>query len=127
MGTQRKATCRDCKAHITVDEGGGFLFHLLRCVRCGRANRIGLRELGDVHVRYLKGSERPYTVASSAEHEYIRQQVDVESMSPEDYFDAVEGFRKCDCGGRLSFDAPPRCPRCGSLEITLGEVTACYD
>jgi len=92
-----------------------------------RATRIGRDAIADLHLRYLKGSDRPYTVAQRTEYEFARQQVEAEPMSVEEYTAAVESFRKCDCGGRLSFDAPPRCPRCGSLEITLGEVIGCYD
>ena len=123
----RRAACQGCKAEIIVKEGGGFFFHQLRCVRCGRATQIGRDEIADLHLRYLKGSELPYTVGQSAEHQYVREQVDVEPLSSEEYYAAIEAVRKCDCGGRLSFDAPPRCPRCGSLEIKLGDVVGNYD
>jgi hypothetical protein len=128
MGSEVAATCRDCRAQFTVSHGGGFRFHQLRCERCGQATTIGFDELGDLHVRYLKGSERPYTVTFEAEHRHVRDHVDVEPLSSEEYFVAVElAAGDCDCGGALSFDAPARCPTCGSTQLDEGQVLVCYD
>ncbi|CAM3061307.1 hypothetical protein MYIN104542_16165 [Mycobacterium intermedium] len=127
MGSRVSARCLDCDHRFTVTHGGGFFFHQLRCVRCGRAKDVGFDELGDLHTRYLKGSDRPYTVAFAGEHQYVREHLDIEPISSEEYFAAVEAAVKCDCGGALSFDAPPRCPKCGSLQIEEGHSIACYD
>ena len=127
MGTRRAAKCKDCKGRFTVSHGGGFRFHQLRCERCGRATTIGFQDLGELHLRYLKGSEKPYTVAFAAEHRYVHDHLDIEPLSDDEYYAAVETARKCDCGGKLSFNAPARCPKCGSAHIKEGEVIACYD
>src|ERR1700761_9031869 len=127
MGSQKAATCLDCGDHFTVNDGGGFKFHQLRCVLCGRDTFVGFDELGDLHVRYLKGSAMPYTVASAGEHEYIRKHVDVEPLSSEKYYEAVAASRKCECGGDLSFSAPARCPQCGSTHIEEGFAHILYD
>ena len=127
MGSSSTATCLDCADQFTVSNGGGFTFHLLHCVRCGQAKGVGFDELGDLHLRYLKGSATPYTVASANEHRYVREHLDIEPVSAEDYYAGVEAAASCDCGGALSFDAPPRCPKCGSLRIEEGPGTLCYD
>jgi predicted Zn-ribbon and HTH transcriptional regulator len=85
-------------------------------------------DLGDLHARYLKGSERPHTVVFEGEHRYVRDHVDVEPLSSEEYYAAVEmAAGKCECGGKLSFDAPARCPKCGSTQIEEGPEIVCYD
>jgi hypothetical protein len=127
MGSEKAATCLNCGDQFTVSDGGGFRFHQLRCVRCGQVRFVGFEELGDLHLRYLKGSVAPYTVAFAGEHEYVREHVDIEPISSEEYFAAVAAAVNCNCGGDLSFDAPPRCPKCGSLRIEEGAEIACYD
>lgn len=128
MGTRARAKCLDCKEQFTVSHGGGFMFHQLQCVRCGQATNIGFSDLGDLHLRYLKGSDRPYTVAFADQHRYVREHLDIEPIAEDDYYAAVEvAAGKCDCGGKLSFDAPARCPKCGSVQIEEGDVFACYD
>ena len=69
MGSQKAATCLDCGEQFTVNDGGGFTFHQIAMRLCGRSAFVGFDELGDLHVRYLKGSAMPYTVASADEHE----------------------------------------------------------
>lgn len=127
MGLENAATCLDCADQFTVSHGGGFTFHQLRCVLCGCAKDIGFDELGDLHLRYLKGSGTPYTVAFASEHEYVREHLDIEPISSEEYYAGVEAAATCDCGGALSFDAPARCPKCGSLRIEEGAAFIQYD
>jgi hypothetical protein len=127
MGSSSAATCLDCAHQFTVSDGGGFTSHQLRCVSCGRAKDIGFDELGDLHLRYLKGSATPYTVAFAGEHQYVREHLDIEPISSEEYSAGVEAATTCDCGGALSFSAPPRCPKCGSLRIEEGPAFIQYD
>jgi hypothetical protein len=128
LGTMAEAECLDCKGQFSVSEGGGFAFHLLRCEQCGEETSVGFDELGDLHVRYLKGSERPYTVVHAEQHRHVRDHVDVEPLSSEEYFAAVEvAAGQCDCGGKLSFDAPARCPECRSTRYRESGPPICYD
>ena len=70
----------------------------------------------------------PYTVVFSGEHRYVREHLDIEPMSREEYFAAVkQAAGMCDCGGKLSFEALARCPKCGSARIVEGDVVAFYD
>jgi hypothetical protein len=55
MGTVSSVKCKDCGFKFTVNEGGGFKFHLLHCDRCGESKAVVFDELGDMHWRYLKG------------------------------------------------------------------------
>ncbi|MBN1561099.1 hypothetical protein JW998_12670 [candidate division KSB1 bacterium] len=81
MGHTVTATCTVCGATFTLDYGGGFFFHLLRCNKCGKTKSIGFDELGEWHLRYLKGLPGPYSVASSEHDEYVREHVDVQPLS----------------------------------------------
>jgi predicted Zn-ribbon and HTH transcriptional regulator len=128
MGSANVAQCRECGKVFTVSRGGGFFFHLLRCEHCGRTRAIGFDELGDLHLRYLKGSPTPYSAASVKHDELVAKCVDVEPISATDYWGAVEVLAGCcDCGGKNTFDAPARCPACRSLEFEEGPELILYD
>lgn len=128
MGYQVNATCRTCGAEFTVDHGGGFSFHLLRCDRCGKTKATGFNELGEVHVRYVKGLPGPYCVASAERDRAIQKNARIASITEKEYrkkIDAMAGA--CTCGGRFRLDAPPRCPKCRSRQIDEGETAVMYD
>ena len=128
MGEVVKARCLDCGKSFKVERGGGFSFHLVRCDKCGKTRSIGFDELGELHMRYLKGLPGPYCVASSQHDEYVRKQIKVEPISEEEYYRGVNAVAgKCRCGGKYTLDAPPRCPKCHSTRIKEGEVTVMYD
>lgn len=128
MGQEKNATCRECGHRFTIKDGGGFHFHLLRCEECGSTKDIGFDELGEIHLRYLKGLEAPYCIATSEHDEYVRENYDGEPLEEEEYESKVEEIAgKCKCGGQFRFDAKPRCPKCKSVEIEEGEVTVYYD
>ena len=66
----------------------------------------------------LKGSEIPYTIVFAGEHRYVREHLDIEPISANEYYAAVETARKCDCGGKLSFDDTGALPEnAGSARI----------
>jgi hypothetical protein len=46
---------------------------------------------------------------------------------PEDDAGVEAAAGSCECGGRFTFDAPPRCPRCRSTHIEEGPPTILYD
>jgi hypothetical protein len=128
MGSEVAARCRSCEEKFTVYHGGGFRFHLLRCVRCGRETDIGFDELGDLHLRYLKGSAQPYTFVFAEEHRFVHDNLDIKPLTSVEYYTAVEeAAGSCECGGKFSFDAPARCPNCGSAQVEEGGVIGCYD
>ncbi len=128
MGMTYQAKCNACGSEFPVDDGGGFSFHMLRCDTCGATKSIGFDKLGDLHLRYLKGLSGPYCVASADHDRAVRENFESEPIGREQYHAAVEKkFRRCKCGGRYRFDAPPRCPDCRSTDIVEGDVTMCYD
>jgi hypothetical protein len=58
----------------------------------------------------------------------VRKDFKGEALSKEDYYKAVENFAgKCKCGGDFTFDAEPRCPKCGSLEFEKCGIQVDYD
>jgi len=128
MGQQVEATCLDCGKTFTVDHGGGFSFHLLRCDKCGKTKAVGFRALGELHMRYLKGLPGPYCVASSEHDRNVREHVSIEPISEDEYHRGVEAIAgNCRCRGKYTLDAPPRCPKCRSTRIEEGETTVMYD
>lgn len=129
MGYQFQAKCLDCGSTFTVRNGGGFFFHLLHCDRCGQAKGINFDELGELHVRYVKGLGMPYSSASKEHDWYIQEHSPVEPISGEEYYRRVEAVvGKCICGGNYTFDALPRCPQCHSTRFDDdGSSGICYD
>jgi len=128
MGHVVEAKCLDCGKSFKVEHGGGFFFHLVRCDKCGKTKSIGFDDLGELHLRYLKGLPGPYCVASSEHDENVRKHAPVEPISEEEYYRGVNAIAgKCRCGGKYNLDAPPRCPRCHSTRIKEGEVIVMYD
>lgn len=123
MGYSYTAYCRKCRSSFKVNDGGGFFFHLLRCDSCGGERSIGFDEIGEPHLRYLKGLDGPYCLASAEHDRHVRENYPGEPMGEEEYHGAVEEIcGRCDCGGRFRFDAPPRCPKCRTAyEKTGGE------
>jgi len=130
MGREYGVICRKCGQKFSVSEGGGFVFHLLHCDRCGRERSISFEDIGEPHLRYLKGLPGPYAIATSDHDENVRENYPGEPISEEEYHAAVEKLAgKCRCGGEFRFGAPPRCPECGSADLeedTDGEEV-CYD
>lgn len=128
MGHQVDAKCLDCDGSFTVEHGGGFFFHLLRCDKCGKTKSIDFGKLGELHLRYLKGLDGPYCVASSEHDENVRENVRVEPISEDEYHSGIEAMAgKCRCRGKYTLDAPPRCPKCRSTHLKEGDVTVMYD
>ena len=99
MGTASGYVCKLCGTRFSARDGGGFFFDLLHCDRCGKAANVGHQELGDIHLRFVKGLKVPYTLA--------RAQMDLDP---------------CPCGGRFSYEAPPRCPTCASTSEMWDET-----
>jgi len=128
MGQIRAAQCNACGARFNLDSGGGFLFHLLRCNHCGESSIVNVEQLGELHIRYLKGcagfSALPPIECDASD----LSDFEGEPISEEDYRAAVEERAgTCGCGGRFRFDAPPRCPECRSTDIAEGEVMMYLD
>ena len=128
MGQTCAAKCRECGAEFELSDGGGFFFHLLRCDRCGKTKSISFDKLGDLHLRYVKGLDVPYSSASWEFDKSVQRNYPGEPISEAEYHQEIEKLlHKCRCGGRYRFDAPPRCPRCRSPEVEEGEINVLYD
>jgi hypothetical protein len=109
--------CNRCGEHFHVSEGGGFSFHLLHCDRCGRERSIGFDELGEIHLRYLKGLPGAYAMVSAEYDQRVRETYPGEPMEEDDYHAAVEQMAgDCDCGGSYSMTATARCPTCHATD-----------
>ena len=128
MGHQVQAKCLECGCTFTASHGGGFSFHLLRCDQCGQTKSIGFDELGELHVRYVKGLPGPYCMASSDHDRNIQEHAPVEPISKEEYHRGIEAAAgKCECRGQYTLGAPVRCPKCRSTQVEEGRPTIMYD
>jgi predicted Zn-ribbon and HTH transcriptional regulator len=130
MGCSYQVKCCDCEAEFMVDEGGGMSFQLLRCDQCGDIKWVSFDELGELHLRYLKGLSGPYCIASAEYDREVREYAPMEPITEEEYHAGIEAMMKpCECGGKLTFNAPARCPECRStkFEEIDGGSCICYD
>jgi hypothetical protein len=115
MGSISGYICDTCGEHFRVQDGGGFFFDMLHCDRCGASQSVGHRELGDIHLRFVKGLATPYAVARAAFDREVQATYPGEPLSRDEYHAAAEAtLEPCACGGRYRYDAPPRCPGCRS-------------
>lgn len=115
MGIGFLTKCKKCGHEFIVKEGGGFMFHLLHCDKCGKDKSISFSEIGETHLRYLKGLGGPYCVATSEQDRYIQENYPGEPITEEEYYKAVEEILgQCECGGYYRFKTKARCPKCGS-------------
>ncbi|MBN1785471.1 MAG: hypothetical protein JW825_00575 [Candidatus Methanofastidiosa archaeon] len=125
MGTSYSVVCKNCMKRFTASYGGGFFFHLLHCEECGKERSVDFKEIGDLHIRFVKGLPGPFCVASSEWDKTIQDLPDIEPLDEGSYQNLiVERLERCSCGGRFTFDAPPKCPRCGSKEFEKPEYGA---
>ena len=115
MGSASGYLCRTCGTRFRVRSGGGFYFDLLHCDTCGKAKNIGHQELGEIHLRFVKGLPGPYAVARSAMDRRIQREYPGEPLTRDEYAAAAEAtLEPCPCGGRFRYGAQARCPACRS-------------
>jgi hypothetical protein len=117
MGSASGFICKACATRFTIQNGGGFYFDLLHCDACGEATTLGHQELGDIHLRFVKGLPGPYAVSRAAMDRKIQREYPGEPIGRDEYHALAEAtLEPCNCGGRFRYDAPPRCPECHSLQ-----------
>ena len=130
MGVEMAVKCTKCGHGYSASFGGGFVFHLLHCDSCGKDKSILFEELGEAHMRYLKGLKGPYCVATGEHDRFVQENYPGDPLSEEDYHKVIDGIAgECGCGGHFRMDAKPRCPKCGSADYEEdGEgCICCYD
>ena len=130
MGERYGAICKECGHHFSVDEGGGFFFHLLHCNKCGKDKDVGFDELGVAHLQYLKGLPGPYAVATAEFDRKVKENLSEPAISEAEYHKIVESTAgKCKCGGQFKMKARPRCPKCRSTKFDRDPEGGimCYD
>lgn len=121
MGSASGHICNHCGTRFTVRQGGGFYFDLLHCDACGAPRSVQHGDLGDIHLRFVKGLPGPYAVARSEMDRRIRAEYDGEPIDRVQYHALAEGtLEPCACGGRFRYDAPARCPSCRSDQRSWG-------
>ncbi len=115
MGSVTGHICTACGTKFRVRNGGGFFFDMLHCDACGKPRSVGHRDLGETHLRFVKGLDHPYAVARMEMDRRIQQDYPGEPLSRDEYHAAAEAtLDPCSCGGRFTYGAPARCPNCRS-------------
>ena len=128
MGYASEAACLDCGREFRACCGGGSFFHLLRCDTCGEDKGLSFDEIGEPHLRYLKGLQGLYCLASEEHDRDVRGHHPGEPISEEEYHRQVEAIAgACHCGGCFRFQAPLRCPDCRSANVREGRTLELYD
>jgi hypothetical protein len=116
MGAIYSAVCQNCGHVFQVNEDGGFTFHVLHCDQCGANRDVAFSDLGELHLRYLKGLDVPYSIVTAEHDTRVRKQFPGEPISEDDYYAEIENrLPPCNCGGLFRFAAPARCPRCRTV------------
>jgi hypothetical protein len=115
MGSASGFICRDCGTRFMARSGGGFYFDLLHCATCGKERRVPHQELGEIHLRFVKGLPGPYAVSRTAMDRRIQRENEHSPLTRAEYHAAAEStLEPCACGGRFRYRAPSRCPGCRS-------------
>jgi hypothetical protein len=115
VGSATGYICEACGTRFRVRSGGGFFFDLLHCDRCGAERSVSHQELGDIHLRFVKGLPGPYAVARSSMDREIQRSYPGEPLTCDEYHAAAEAtLPRCACGRAIRYDAPARCPTCRS-------------
>ena len=115
MGGASGQICQVCGTRFMASSGGGFFFDLLHCDECGTGRTVRHDDLGDIHLRFVKGLAGPYSVARSEMDRRIQREYPGERLTRSEYHAAAEdALDPCACGGRFRYDAPARCPGCRS-------------
>ena len=116
MGHATGFICTTCDARFRVRVGGGFFFDLLHCDACGAAKGVSHQDLGEIHLRFVKGlAPRPYAIVRSRTDQRIQTDYPGQPISRVEYRARAEGtLEACACGGRYRYGAPARCPSCRS-------------
>jgi hypothetical protein len=106
------------------------MFDQLHCDQCGKVWSIGHRDMGDLHLGFVKGLGRPYAIARAASDARIQREFPGPVVTREAYYAGVEAMAPaCECGGSFRYGAGPRCPTCRSTseQWTEGRTLVHYD
>jgi hypothetical protein len=116
VGSAAGYICRACGTRFGTRSGGGFFFDLLHCDTCGAVRTVRHRDLGDIHLRFVKGLPSPYAVVRLEMDRRIQREYPGEPLNTAEYHAAAEAtLDPCSCGGRFRYDSPARCPQCRSM------------
>ncbi len=115
MGRGYDAICNACGTRFRVNRGHGLESFLLHCDRCGQEGLVDYGEIHETRLRYLQGLMLP---DPNPNGEGDRSALEAPLGSPiteDEYLRTIEEHcGVCDCGGRFSLTALPRCPGCRS-------------
>ena len=116
----RQAVCMKCSHTFAVDEETSRKAHLLHCVRCGKAKRMGLAELKEYYYRYFG------TLLNRAEENIRKKPESVHPIFSHELLDmrkyvlmVEHQAGSCVCGAVFRFSGKPRCPVCRSTVLRI--------
>src|SRR6056297_409844 len=101
MGVEFSAKCNNCGHTFKARSGPGMNFYLLHCDKCGKARSVK-------HSAILEKLDDPYN------------EKEIKKI-------AEEMAARCECGGQFKVNAPPRCNKCYSDNISKIEDIVFYD
>ena len=120
MGISYWVKCDKCGERYRAFRVETPFTHILHCKRCGIERTISFDELGEIHVAYLKGRRRPYSLVTEEHDKLLTENYCGAPLRLRSYNSQVEKLvGKCKCGGVFRLDTLPRCPRCNSGEYSI--------
>lgn len=131
MGMVHETTCNHCGLQFELAVGGSMMAEMFHCHQCDEATAVErdrLRDAHDEHAGAIDAARRGQAHRSSAESPIAQQQRAELAAAPGGFDDHLEQLvGRCPCGGQFGLYAQPRCPACKSTDLSLGEVTMCFD
>jgi hypothetical protein len=128
MGWKWEAVCRACNKEFWASWGHSRRNWELRCEDCGERSGFGRSSTGpgpppdSLHPTHAAEDQAFTELPEDAPgRDLLPRTIDLVRMTAEwaDWQQRAEAWFKvrCKCGGRYTFDAPERCPKCRSTDL----------
>jgi hypothetical protein len=75
---------------LVYGTAAGFWFDLLHCEACGRDRHVAHKDLGDIHLAFVKGLPAPYAMTRAALDRHIQATYTGAPLDREAYHAAAE-------------------------------------
>ncbi|MCR9198932.1 MAG: hypothetical protein NXI04_09830 [Planctomycetaceae bacterium] len=131
MGMVHETTCNHCDLQFELAVGGSMLAEMFHCHQCDEATAVERDRLRDAHAEHanaIDATQCDKTRDSSIDSSMAQQQRAELAAAPGGFDERLQQLAGlCPCGGQFGLYAQPRCPACKSTNLSLGDVTMCFD
>jgi len=131
MGMVHETICNRCGQQFELAVGGSMLAEAFHCHQCDEATAVERRRLRDAHAEHANAIDAAHgdqPQDSSGNSPMAHQQRADLAAAPGGFDERLQQLvGLCPCGGQFGLYAQPRCPSCLSTDLSLGDVTMCFD